>query len=189
MNYINTQESALFPPMSGCNPAVGVLHHTLSLSRSILSTGYTELTCRSPQKVLLHSPQVVPSTSGGGVLFIDLFAARNNRKCHQFCSLWGQNPGSLTDTFLLAWTAHLYYTFPSIQLVHKVLLKIKQDRGQAILIAPVWPRQHWFITMSSLSAETPIRLPLHSDLIFRDNSWLLHLNLSSLYLMAWNLHD
>lgn len=82
---------------------------------------------------------------------------------------------------------HLHYTFSPIPLVHKVLIKIKRDWDWVILIAPAWPRQHWFTTLLGLSVEAPLPPHLYPDLISRGLSWLLHLTLSSLYLTACKL--
>ncbi|XP_067398650.1 uncharacterized protein CCDC7 [Emydura macquarii macquarii] len=65
---------------------------------------------------------------------IDLFAIKQNRKSHQFCSFYGRSLGSLSDTFLLPWTKLLFYMFPPVLLVHKVLLKNKWNKV-AFLVA------------------------------------------------------
>ncbi|KAG6935305.1 hypothetical protein G0U57_015145, partial [Chelydra serpentina] len=118
----------------------------------------------------------------------DLFATRENRKCHVFCSLQGRSPGSLTDAFLLPWADHLSYAFPPFPLVHRVLLKLRRDRARLILIAPAWPRQHWYTTLLELSVTTPITLPLWLDLITQEHGRLCHPDLQSLHLTAWLLH-
>lgn len=62
---------------------------------------------------------------------------------------------------------------PTIHLMHKVLLKIKQDKVRVILIAPTWPRQHWFTMLLGLSVVTPISLPVLPDLISQDQGRML----------------
>lgn len=57
-----TGRSALFPSMSGSNPAVGVLHYTHNQSCSIIPSGNTELAGGSSQQIFLLSLQVVFST-------------------------------------------------------------------------------------------------------------------------------
>lgn len=123
-----------------------------------------------------------------GTLHVDLFATRHNGKCHQFCSLLDHIIRSLSDAFLFPWTGHLFYAFPPIPLVHKVLLKIKRDQVRVILIAPALPCQHWFTTLLDLSVVSLIPLPLHPHLISQDHSCVLHVSLVSFHQTAWKLH-
>lgn len=71
------------------------------------------------------------------------------------------------------------YTFLPTLLICNVLLKIKRDKAGAILVAPVWPRQHWFSIVLEFSIAPPslLELPCQSDLLSQDNSQLLHLDL------------
>ncbi|XP_065418201.1 uncharacterized protein LOC135974397 isoform X2 [Chrysemys picta bellii] len=118
---------------------------------------------------------------------VDLFATKDNSQCPQFCSFQNLSPGSLADAFTIPWGGSLRYAFPPFPLIHKVLLKTRRDRATIILIAPAWPRQHWFTTLLELSIVDPITLPLHRDLVTQDRGRLLHPNLSSLHLTAWYL--
>lgn len=72
---------------------------------------------------------------------VDLFATKQNRKCHRFCSLHGLNGGSLSDA-LLSWAGNLMYAFPTIPLISRTILKIKRDRDKVVMITPAWPHQH-----------------------------------------------
>lgn len=76
---------------------------------------------------------------------MDLFATCQNRKCHLFCLFQGINRDSLSDAFLLLWSGALMYAFPLV--LHKVLIKVKQDKTKVILIAPAWRHQYWFSTL------------------------------------------
>lgn len=103
---------------SGCYLLVGVLHKTLDppgsispavspewadhLSRSF-STHHKWSFCPDIAKVIFQQ---------WGTLLVDLFMISQNRKCHQFCSLFSQSPGSLTDAFLFSYTKHLFYAIP-----------------------------------------------------------------------------
>lgn len=75
------------------------------------------------------------------------------------------------------WKDHLFYVFPPIPLIHRVLLEVRREGASVILIALAWPCEHWFTTLLDLSVESPIRLPLAPDLITQDHSGLRYPNL------------
>ncbi|XP_065406172.1 uncharacterized protein LOC122174245 [Chrysemys picta bellii] len=167
--------------------------HSIHLTASFLPGVQNTLADRLSRSFQTHEwsirPDIIHSVfQKWGFPQIDLFASRDNRKCHVFCSLQGRAPGSLSDAFLLPWKDHLFYAFPPFPLVHKVLLKLRRDQAQVILVAPAWPRQHWYTTLLELSVQTPIPLPLCPDLISQDHGRLRHPDLQSLHLTAWLLH-
>lgn len=94
---------------------------------------------------------------------LDLFAPRYNRKYPQFGLYLGRSSRSLTDAFLLPWGGGLMYAFPPMALIHRVLLKVRRDKAR-ILIAPVWPWQHWFSILPHLRGHAH-QLLLLPDLI------------------------
>lgn len=112
---------------------------------------------------------------------IDTFMTKQNRKCHQLCSLCRHSLGSLSDAYLLLWTELLFFAFPPVPLVHKVLLKIKWDKARVIFITLVWLHQHWFGTRLDLSIAPSLLLLLCLDLLSQEHDWLLHLNLNFLH--------
>lgn len=64
----------------------------------------------------------------------------------------------LVNAFSIAWYGIFAYDFPPIPLLPKVLRKMKAEPCQILLIAPAWPRQHWY-TELLLPVPPPIRLP------------------------------
>lgn len=64
---------------------------------------------------------------------IDLFATKEYRKCHLFCSQGALNPGSLSDTFHCSWQSTLLYTFSPILIIPQVIFKLKVDGANLIL--------------------------------------------------------
>lgn len=75
------------------------------------------------------------------------------------------------------------YAFPPLPLIHRVLVKVKED-AKVILVAPVCLRQHSFGMLLDLSAATPFPLSLQPDLLSQNHGNLLHSNLA-LHLTAW----
>ncbi|CAM2102598.1 unnamed protein product [Caretta caretta] len=75
---------------------------------------------------------------------------------------------------------------PSLE-VFKGSPKVKQDKAMVILVAPMWPCQHWFSILLSQLAASSLQLPLRLDLVSQNHGNLLHPNLAPLYLTAWVL--
>lgn len=78
---------------------------------------------------------------------MDIFASQDNAKCPLFCSRAGSGRGSLGDAFLVPWGPGLLYLFPPLPLLQQA---IRREQLEAILIAPRWPRQPWFTTLSRI---------------------------------------
>ncbi|KAM7161048.1 uncharacterized protein RBU57_010945 [Macrochelys suwanniensis] len=135
----------------------------------------------------LHSEVTGQLFRAWGTPRVDLFATRQNRRCHQFCSRGGLEKDALSDAFLLSWSGQLLYAFPPFPLIDKVLEKVKRDRVHVLLIAPAWARQHWYGTLLGLLVAPLHPLPLRPDLLSQDQGHLLHPNLASLHLTAWLL--
>lgn len=93
---------------------------------------------------------------------------------------------SLSDAFLFIWTNGLFYAFPVIPLLPKVLWQIRQEKARLILISLGWLRQMWLRDLHDLSGVLPIYLPLIPDLVWNKGS-VLHPNLSSLRSTVWLL--
>lgn len=71
----------------------------------------------------------------------------------------------------------LMYTFLPILLIHKVLIKIKHNKVNGILIAPPWLHQHWFGVLLELSTASLLELPLWPNFLSQN-----------FHLKAWQLH-
>lgn len=195
MYYINKQGGTRSSPL--CQETIRLwdfcIAHSIDLVASFLPGVRNTLVDRLSRSFLCHEWSICSDVIHSvfqrwGFPHIDLFASRENRKCQMFCSFQGLSPGSISDAFLMPWTNRLLYTFPPFPLVHKVLLKLCRDRVHLILIAPAWPRQHWYTTLLDLSLANPITLPLHPDLITQDHGRLRHPDLQALHLKAWLLH-
>lgn len=148
------------------NAAVGLIHHQLNPPQSLQSAGCPEESGKVVEQVFhqppTHSQVHFPAL---GISHIDQSATKIYRKCHQFCSKAGHSPGSLSDYFPLPWMDKLLYTFPPIQLLPRMFLKIRQDYARVIFRAPAWPCHHWFSTLLSLLVKVPLTLLLDPDLI------------------------
>lgn len=121
-----------------------------------------------------------------GTPILDAFATPLNTKCKLFCSRAVVGRGSLGDAFMVPWSQGLTYLFPPLPLIQRTILKTKQDRTNAIIIAPWWPRQLWFMTLLRM-LSTHWRFPFFPDLLIHNNRQVLHPDISSLHLTAWRV--
>ena len=111
-----------------------------------------------------------------GTPMIDLFASEANRKMELFCS-WIPSPKAWAiDALSVSWQNMDAYVFPPIALIPKVLQHMKKFRCQLILIAPQWPRRHWYTDLLQMLVATPMRLPLIEDLLYQPKTNIVHPN-------------
>ena len=118
---------------------------------------------------------------------IDLFASYHKKKMDIFCT-WDQHPQALTvDAFSISWNQMFAYAFPPICLIPKVLQHMRLGHCQMILIAPQWPRRHWYPDLLKLCIANPIKLPLSHDLLRQPNTIIYHPDPKVFSLNAWLL--
>lgn len=118
---------------------------------------------------------------------IDLFASVINHQTQIYCS-W--NPDHLAyarDALTIPWNNMFAYAYPPICLIPKILQHMTQYNCQLILIAPHWPRRHWFPNLLKLIADFPRKLPVREDLLHQPKSNILHPNPAVFNLTAWLL--
>ena len=79
---------------------------------------------------------------------VDLFTTRENHLLPQFVSPVPDHLAAGTDTFSMSWNQwNLLYLFPPASLILKVLALLKDYQGRAILVAPNWPNQAWYLVL------------------------------------------
>ena len=94
-----------------------------------------------------------------GPMEVDLFATRCSAQLPKFYS-WRPDPDAQgTDAFRQSWSGALSYAHPPWCLVARVLWKARIEEATLVLIAPVWPTQHWYPPLLSLLIDYPILLP------------------------------
>ena len=122
-----------------------------------------------------------------GKPLIDLFASAQNNKMDLFCSWEQHHLAYAVDAFTITWHRMFAYAFPPICLVPKVLQHMKQGQCQLILIAPQWPRRHWYPDLLQLCVAKPIRLPIIPQLLNQPKSVIYHPDPKVFSLNAWLL--
>ena len=67
---------------------------------------------------------------------------------------WKPDPGAQ------AWSEfELAYAFPPFSLIGKVLQKLKEEGGEAIIVVPMWPGKPWFSQLFHMLIDCIVLLP------------------------------
>lgn len=75
----------------------------------------------------------------------------------------------------------------SICLIQKILSHMKQFQCKIILIAPQWPRRHWYTVLLQMLIDTPTRLLPREDMLVQSRPNIYHPDLKIFNLTAWHL--
>ena len=97
---------------------------------------------------------------------IDVFANSSNNKCRRFLALPGPLAvGALAlDALCYSWTGEVPYVFPPVQIIPRVLQKLRQEVRAAILVVPEWTSRPWWNLMQE-NATASIRLGRSEDVL------------------------
>ena len=118
---------------------------------------------------------------------IDLFASRINRQLAKYVS-WFPDPEALqTDAFPFSWHNINPYIFPPFSQICRILQKIREEKvSKAILIAPLWTTQVWYLVLPESLIDCPAKLPQCSDLVTLVHSGQKHpMNKRKMFLCAF----
>ena len=87
-------------------------------------------------------------------LQIDLFATGDNHKLPLYISP-NLDPKAVTmDALSIDWDKwERIYLFPPVNLLMKVLPKLRQFKGKVALVAPWWPKSNWFPLLLELRLQ------------------------------------
>ena len=117
---------------------------------------------------------------------LDLFATRADTILHVVESRSTQPSNRCIPTTL----EHrgLLYAFPPFPMIGKVLLKVKTEKVDVILITLSWPAQPWYSQVLELSLTEPLLLPQLSNILVnpQGQAYTLVVN-KTLRLVAWKV--
>lgn len=122
-----------------------------------------------------------------GKPMIDLFASEDNNKMQIFCTWFPSHKAYAIDALSIPWNNMEAYAFPPICLVPKVLEHMSQYNCQLLLIAPQWPRRHWYTNLLQKLIDYPRRLPIKSNLLQQPKTMIYHPAPEIFNLTAWLL--
>ena len=93
-----------------------------------------------------------------GPLQVDLFASRISAQLPRFFS-WRSDPQEeATDAFLQSWEGR-NYSNPPWALIPRVLLQVRAQQADLILVAPAWRAQAWYPVLLSILREYLCLIP------------------------------
>jgi hypothetical protein len=77
---------------------------------------------------------------------VDMFANSRNTKCPLYLALPGPDEGEALalDCLRFAWSVGLPYVFPPVQIIPRVLQKIRLERITVLMVVPEWPSRPWW---------------------------------------------
>ena len=122
---------------------------------------------------------------GMGEPMIDLFASADSHKVPIFCSWILDHRAYAIDALTISWEEMFAYVYAPICVIPKVLQHMQKFNCQIILIAPQWPCRHWYTNLLQMSVESPMKLPIRSDLLSQPKTKIFHPNPEVFSLSAW----
>ncbi|XP_044140287.1 uncharacterized protein LOC122930766 [Bufo gargarizans] len=112
------------------------------------------------------APETFSVLSGyWGPFGIDLFASRLNTQLPRFFS-WRPDPAAeAVDAFLQSWSGFLMYAFPPFAMIPRMLLQVRRQLAELVVVVPFWGTQAWFPSLLGLLIDVPLLLPSRADLL------------------------
>ena len=117
---------------------------------------------------------------------VDMFATKLNHKLPIYVSPVPDANAINIDALNISWEGLDGYAFCPVALIPKVIQKMNTYRCRMI-VAPGWPRMHWFWDLVNLSTKPPLQLPHWPHLLKQPFSQKFHQNLVYLNLHVWHL--
>ncbi|KAA6369734.1 MAG: hypothetical protein EZS28_034741 [Streblomastix strix] len=85
---------------------------------------------------------------------IDIFATEYNKLINNYVTVDLNDLGKhFHNAFNYKWSKVKLFIHPPIPVLNRVLQKMKQDKAQVIIIAPIWPGQSWYTKLKNLSTK------------------------------------
>ena len=90
---------------------------------------------------------------------VDLFASRLNYQFKPYVSYTPDKDATAVNALTMAWNKLMCYVFCPFSIMGTVLQKITSEEAEAVVIAPIWPTQHWFPQLLHMICENSYLLP------------------------------
>ncbi|XP_070205904.1 uncharacterized protein [Littorina saxatilis] len=85
---------------------------------------------------------------------IDLFATRFSARLPLFVSPFPDPQAWAVDALEMNWSNLVAYAFPPFCILGRVIRKADLERPALVLVAPLWPSQHWYPDLVRLAARS-----------------------------------
>ena len=155
---------------------LNILADALSRPHCILHTEWT-IAQRVLQQVWNHFHRPM----------VDLFATRFNFRLPTYVSPVPDPQAWAVDALSLSWEGLSAYAFPPLPILPKVLRKAREEKPCLLLVAPLWPAQHWFPDLLSLARPRPLALDLRAGDLVQPRSGIRHANVEVMNLHVWHV--
>ena len=94
---------------------------------------------------------------------IDLFASRINCQITPYVSYRADPEAFAINAFHMSWKHYLFYVFPPLSLITRVLQKIQEEQATGLLLVPKWPMQPWWSKLRQMLIQTTGQLSMDRD--------------------------
>ena len=118
---------------------------------------------------------------------LDLFATSLNHKFPSYVSPVPDPNAFAQDALSLDWTGFVAYAYPPPSIIMHVLNKIALHPCVIYLVAPNWPRMHWFPKLLDLLIDIPRKIPCLPKLLRQPTTHIFHPNVNSMDLHVFKL--
>ncbi|XP_044156772.1 uncharacterized protein LOC122943252 [Bufo gargarizans] len=100
-----------------------------------------------------------------GPCAVDLFASRLNTHLPRFFSWRPDSEAEAVDAFLQDWSSALQYSFPPFAMIPRMLLQVRRQVAELVVVIPFWGTQAWYPVLLELLTDVPLLLPGRTDLL------------------------
>ena len=95
---------------------------------------------------------------------LDVFSSRSMAQLSRFI-FWERDPQAVgQDAMIQSWDP-VFYLFPPVPLLPKVIRQIKDQRIRAVLVCPQWPLALWWGLVTEMMVEPPMLLPHYKSIL------------------------
>ena len=126
---------------------------------------------------------------------IDLFASRINTQLPRFAAYRPDPEAETINAFSIQWTNLKFYASPPpppFSCMGRVLQNIALDKATGIIVAPDWPDQHWYHTLSDAIISYIILPPRRHLLHLPNNPTMKHeggFNVGTRFVNRWDFRQ
>jgi hypothetical protein len=147
--HLNRLAKLIFWAVKECHASLRSLHLP-----GDLNTRADELSRLNPMtEWSLHPETFQQLEDSWGPHTVDRFATSNNSKLPRYNSRFHDPRAEATDSMTQDWSKENNYVCPPWRMLPQVLNKIRDERCQATVIAPLWPSAPWFHLLLRLSCD------------------------------------
>jgi hypothetical protein len=90
---------------------------------------------------------------------VDLFASWLTHQVESYVSRFPDPKAIAVYAFLQDWSRWKSFIHPPVNLLLRVVKKIRDERASALVIAPNWPNMPWYPQLAQMLVDYPLQLP------------------------------